>query len=143
MTLTTNNNYGALTTRLALGSILLSHGLLKVLVFTLPGTVGYFESIGLPPIIAYLTIFGELAGGTAILLGLYSRLAAILSIPILAGAAYVHSANGWVFSNQGGGWEFPVLLVVLAIAVALQGNGSYALRRLPLVDAFIPTFLKE
>ena len=82
MTLTTNNNYGALTTRLALGSILLSHGLLKVLVFTLPGTVGYFESIGLPPIIAYLTIFGELAGGTAILLGLYSRLAAILSIPI-------------------------------------------------------------
>jgi len=143
MTLTTNNNYGALTTRLALGSILLSHGLLKVLVFTLPGTVGYFESIGLPPIIAYLTIFGELAGGTAILLGLYSRLAAILSIPILAGAAFVHSANGWVFSNQGGGWEFPVLLVVLAIAVALQGNGSYALRRLPLVDAFIPTFLKE
>lgn len=142
MTQTTNNNYGALTTRLALGSILLSHGLLKVLVFTLPGTVGYFESLGLPPIAAYLTIFGELAGGTAILLGLYSRLAAILSIPILAGAAFVHLANGWVFSNQGGGWEFPVLLVVLAIAVALQGNGSYALRRLPLVDAFIPTFLK-
>lgn len=142
MTQTTNNNYGALATRLALGSILLSHGLLKVLVFTLPGTVGYFESLGLPPIAAYLTIFGELAGGTAILLGLYSRFAAILSIPILAGAAFVHSANGWVFSNQGGGWEFPVLLVVLAIAVALQGNGSYAIRRLPLVDAFIPTFLK-
>lgn len=142
MTHTTNINYGALTTRLALGSILLSHGLLKVLVFSIPGTVGYFESLGLPSIAAYLTIFGELAGGTAILLGLYTRLAALLSIPILAGAAIVHAANGWVFSNQGGGWEFPLLLVVLAFAVALQGGGSFALRKLPFVDAFIPTILK-
>ena len=142
MTQTTNINYGALTTRLALGSILLSHGLLKVLVFTVPGTVGYFESLGLPSIAAYLTIFGELAGGIAILLGLYTRLAAILSIPILAGAAAVHAANGWVFSNQGGGWEFPVLLILLAIAVALQGNGPFALRKLPFIDNFIPTALK-
>jgi len=142
MTQTTNINFGALTTRLAFGSILLAHGLLKVLVFTVPGTVGYFESLGLPSIAAYLTIFGELAGGTAILLGLYTRLAAILSIPILVGAAIIHIANGWVFSNQGGGWEFPVLLVVIAVAVALQGNGSFAVRKLPFVDAFIPANLK-
>lgn len=142
MTQITNINYGALTARIALGSILLSHGLLKVLVFTVPGTVGYFESLGLPAFAAYLTIFGELAGGAAILIGLYTRLAALLSVPILVGAVAVHAANGWVFSNQGGGWEFPLLLVVLAIAVALQGNGTFAIRKLPLVDALIPTFLK-
>lgn len=142
MTQTTNDNYGALTARLALGSILLAHGFLKILVFTIPGTIGYFESLGLPSIAAYLTIFGELAAGTAILLGLYTRLAALLSLPILIGALVVHVPNGWVFSNQGGGWEFPLLLVVLATIVAIQGAGSFAIRKLPIIDAFIPAVLK-
>jgi len=142
MTQITNNNYGALTARLALGSTLLAHGLLKVLVFTIPGTIGYFESLGLPSIAAYMTIFGELTAGTAILLGLYTRLAALFSLPILIGALTVHSANGWVFSNQGGGWEFPLLLAVLAVVVAIQGAGSFAIHKLPIVDRFIPTILK-
>lgn len=139
---TTAQNYGATTTRIALGSVLLSHGLLKVIVFTIPGTIGYFESLGLPPILAYLTIFGEIAGGTALILGLYSRLAAMLSIPILLGATWAHIGNGWVFNSEGGGWEFPALLVVLAITVSLQGNGVLALRKLPVIDRFVPETLK-
>jgi putative oxidoreductase len=142
MTQHTNPNYGALITRLSLGGILLSHGLLKVLVFTIPGTVGYFASLGLPPIVAYLTIFAEIAGGTAILLGLYTRLASLLSIPLLLGALWAHAGNGWVFSSEGGGWEFPLLLVVLAAAVALQGNGPFALRKLQVIDGFIPQSLR-
>jgi putative oxidoreductase len=138
----TMTNYGALATRLSLGSVLLAHGLLKVLVFTIPGTVGYFESLGLPAAAAYLTIFGEIAGGTAILFGLYSRLAALLSIPILLGAVWAHAGNGWVFSSTGGGWEFPLLLVVLAIAVTLLGNGPFAMRKLPGIDNLIPQMLK-
>lgn len=137
-----NPNYGALTARMALGTILLAHGLLKVFVFTVVGTVGYFESVGMPAFAAYMTIFGELAGGTALILGLYSRLAALLSLPILLGALSVHAANGWVFSNQGGGWEFPAILVVLAIIVAIGGNGPFAIRKLPLFDALIPAALK-
>jgi putative oxidoreductase len=133
---------GATLTRISFGTILLSHGLLKVLVFTVPGTVAYFASLGLPAIAAYLTIFAEIAGGTAILLGVYTRLAALLSVPLLLGAVWAHSANGWLFSAQGGGWEFPVLLVVLAIAVAIQGGGAFALRKLPVIDAFIPQMLK-
>ena len=138
----TTNEYGALLTRVSLGTILLAHGLLKVLVFTVPGTVGFFESIGLPAVIAYLTIFGEIAGGIAILSGIYTRLAALLSIPILLGATWVHTGNGWVFSNEGGGWEFPAMLVVLAIIVALNGSGKFAIRRLPIIDTFIPQVLK-
>ncbi|MEI4235354.1 DoxX family protein [Roseovarius sp. D22-M7] len=142
MTFETNTNYGALLTRLSLGGLLLSHGLLKVMVFTVPGTVGYFESLGLPAAAAYLTILAELGGGTAILLGLYTRLAALLSIPLLLGALWAHSGNGWLFSAEGGGWEFPLMLVVLAAAVAAQGSGPFALRKLPVIDGFIPQVLK-
>jgi putative oxidoreductase len=134
--------YGAALVRMALGSILLSHGLLKVFVFTIPGTVGFFASLGLPPMVAYLTIFGEIVGGLALLLGLYTRLVALLSLPILMGALWVHIGNGWVFSAEGGGWEFPALLVVLAVAVALQGAGAFALKKIPVLDGFIPAPLK-
>ena len=138
----TKQDHGAFILRVSLGIILLAHGLLKVFVFTVPGTVAFFGSLGLPAIVAYLTIFGEIAGGIALIAGIYARLTAILSLPILAGATWTHIGNGWVFSNDGGGWEFPALLVSLAIAVALQGAGSFAIRKLPIIDKYIPEPLK-
>ncbi|MGH1350732.1 MAG: DoxX family protein [Methyloligellaceae bacterium] len=128
--MTTNQQeIGSFLLRLAFGTILLAHGLLKVFVFTIPGTVAYFESLGLPGITAYLTIFGEIAGGLAILSGVLTRLAAALTIPIMIGATWAHIGNGWVFSSSKGGWEFPALLIVLAIVVALQGPGAFAIRK--------------
>jgi putative oxidoreductase len=135
-------NHGAFLTRITLGSILLAHGALKIFVFTIPGTIGFFGSLGLPAIVAYLTIFGEVIGGAALILGIYPRLVALLSLPILLGAAWVHSGNGWLFSNEGGGWEFPVLLTVLAVVVAIQGAGSFAIKQIPGVDRLIPAPLK-
>ena len=139
---TATSNHGAFLTRITLGSILLAHGALKIFVFTIPGTVGFFDSLGLPAIAAYLTIFGEVVGGIALLLGVYPRIVAVLSLPILAGASWVHSGNGWLFSNQGGGWEFPVLLVVIALVVAIQGAGSFAIKKIQLANRFIPASLK-
>ena len=127
MTTYTSQNHGATLLRITLGTLMLSHGLLKIYGFTIPGTVGFFASLGLPPIAAYLTIFGEVAGGLALIAGTFTRLAAALSIPILAGAAWAHSGNGWVFSSPNGGWEFPVFLVVVALVVAVQGGGAYSL----------------
>ncbi len=141
----TAHQYGAFVLRLALGTVLLAHGLLKIFVFTPAGTVGFFESLGLPAMAAYLTIFGEVVGGTALLLGIYTRLAALLSLPILMGATWVHGGNGWLFSNPNGGWEFPALLVVLAGVVALQGPGRFALGapgRLQVIHRFVPEFLR-
>ena len=130
--------YGATLTRIAFGGILLAHGMLKLTVFTVDGTVGYFASLGLPAVAAYLTIFGEVVGGAAILLGVFTRLAAALTIPLLLGATWAHIGNGWVFSNTGGGWEFPALLVALAVIVAVQGGGAYALGRVvPLPARFV------
>lgn len=121
--------YGAMITRVSLGVILLAHGLLKVLVFTIAGTIQFFEGIGFPAISAYFVIFGEVAGGIALIVGLFTRIVALLSLPILLGATFVHLNNGWLFSNAGGGWEFPALLVVIAIAVSLQGPGAFALKK--------------
>lgn len=135
-------NYGAFIIRVSLGVVLVAHGLLKVTVFTIPGTVGYFDSLGLPAIAAYMTIFAEVVGGTALVLGLYSRLVAALSLPLLIGAVWAHAANGWLFSAPNGGWEFPLLLVALAVAVTVQGGGAFALRKLPVVDRFLPAALK-
>ena len=137
-----SQQHGAFLLRISLGVVLLAHASLKIFVFTLPGTVGFFASIGLPPIAAYLTIFGELAGGIALLLGTYTRLTALLCIPILVGATWVHSGNGWVFNNEGGGWEFPAFLTVIALVVAVQGAGSFAIRKLPIIDGLIPNAFK-
>ena len=125
----TQQAYGAALLRVTLGTLMLSHGLMKIMIFTVPGTVAYFQSLGLPAAVAYLTMFGEVAGGAAMIAGVLTRLAAALSIPLLLGATWAHFANGWVFSNSGGGWEFPLFLVATAVVVAIQGGGAYSLGR--------------
>jgi putative oxidoreductase len=139
---TSTPNHAAFLSRLTLGIVLLAHGALKLFVFTIPGTVGFFSSLGLPAAAAYLTIFAEVVGGLALIAGVYPRLIAILSLPVLAGASWAHLGNGWLFSNQGGGWEFPVLLLVLAVIVAIQGADRFAIKRLPIVDKLVPALLK-
>lgn len=128
MTNLTTSDYAATLLRLTNGGLFLAHGLLKVTVFTIPGTVAYFESLGFPGAFAYLTIFAEIAGGTALILGVATRLVALALIPVLLGAASVHLPNGWVFSNPGGGWEFPVYWAVMLGTLALLGRGAFALR---------------
>ena len=130
-----NQAFGMTITRIALGIVLFAHGyILKVETFTIGGTVGFFESIGLPAIAAYLVIGGEILGGIALILGAFTRLAAWLSLPILLGATWMHLGNNWVFSAEGGGWEFPILLVALAVAVGLGGAGKYAIDNLDWMD---------
>ncbi|MGO1395131.1 MAG: DoxX family protein [Halomonas sp.] len=115
--------------RVSLGVMALAHGLLKVFVFTLPGTVGYFESLGLPGFLAYLTIAAEVGGGIALLLGVYTRWVSLALVPVLLGAAWVHLGNGWMFSNAGGGWEFPVFWAIALIVQAGLGSGRWVLNR--------------
>jgi putative oxidoreductase len=124
--------YAALLLRVTLGIAFLAHGLLlKVFVFTVPGTVGFFESIGYPGFFAYLVILGEIGGGLALIAGVYTRYIALALVPIMIGATLQHLPAGWVFSNEGGGWEFPAFWTVMLFVQALLGNGAYALK-LPL-----------
>ena len=120
--------YAALTLRLALGTMFIAHALLKVFVFTVPGTVQFFASIGLPGVLAYITIAAELLGGAMLLLGVQTRWVAALLIPVLLGATWAHAPNGWLFTAPQGGWEYPAFLAVAALVQALLGNGAYALQ---------------
>lgn len=134
-----NQSWGLSLLRIHLGAILLAHGWLKISVFTVAGTVGYFASLGLPSIVAYLTIFGEIAGGLALILGVQTRLAAALSVPILLGATFVHLGNGWLFSAEGGGWEFPASLTIIALAVAFMGSGNRLQVKFNPFDSYLPS----
>jgi len=122
--------YAALVLRVALGVMYLTHGLiLKVMTFTLPGTAKFFASLGFPEFVGYLVPFVEIAGGLALILGVQVRLVTIGLLPILLGAVWFHAGNGWVFSAQGGGWEYPLYLVVASVAQVLLGRGAFALSR--------------
>jgi putative oxidoreductase len=121
--------YAALLLRVSLGTLFLAHGLLlKVLTFTVPETVGYFQSIGYPGWFAYLVIAGEIGAGIALILGTHTRAIALLALPILIGATLQHIGNGWVFSGNGGGWEFPVFWIAMLLVQALLGDGAFAWR---------------
>lgn len=126
--MTPNSDYAALLLRVTSGALFIAHGLMKVFVFTIPGTVGHFESLGLPGFLAYLIILVEVAGGLALILGVATRAVSLALIPVLLGATWVHAGNGWVFSNAGGGWEFPLFWAIVQGAVALLGSGAHALK---------------
>ncbi|MGO4573774.1 DoxX family protein [Microvirga sp. 2TAF3] len=121
--------YAALVLRIALGILFLAHAGLKIFVFTPAGTAQFFGSLGLPPALAYLIILVEVAGGVALILGFYARIAALALIPILLGAIFtVHGPAGFFFTNPKGGWEFLAFWIAGLLAQALIGDGAYALK---------------
>jgi putative oxidoreductase len=121
-------SHGILLLRVALGTMFIAHSVvLKLMTFTLPGTAQFFTSLGLPAWLAYATFFAEAVGGTLLVLGIQTRWMALAPAPILLGALWVHSGNGWVFTSANGGWEYPLYLLVLSIAQAMLGDGAYAL----------------
>jgi putative oxidoreductase len=115
--------------RISLGLMFIAHSvILKYFTFTLAGTAQYFQSIGLPGPLAYVVFALEAVGGVLLVLGIRTRWVALGLVPILIGAAWAHSGNGWVFSNANGGWEYPLFLIVISVVVALQAEGVRAER---------------
>ena len=139
MTTQSNTNLAALALRLSSGVLFLAHGWMKVSLFTIPGTVAFFESLGLPGFFAYLTILAELGGGLLLIAGIAVRLVSLPLIAILLGSVWAHAGFGWTFSNEGGGWEFPLFWAVVQGVIALLGAGAYALH-LPVIDRALGKF---
>ena len=115
---------GATLLRTGLGAMFISHALLKYFVFTLPGNAQFFESLGLPGALGYVTFAAELVGGVMLIAGLYTRVVAFALVPFLIGATWAHSGNGWLFTSPNGGWEYPAFLALAATAMGLIGNGA-------------------
>lgn len=115
---------GATLLRIALGIMFIAHSVvLKYFTFTLAGTAQYFASIGLPSFLAYVVFALEAVGGVVLVLGIGTRWVALVLVPVLIGAAWVHVGNGWVFNAPNGGWEYPLFLIVISLVVAAQAAG--------------------
>jgi putative oxidoreductase len=124
--------------RLALGIVMLPHGLQKALgLFGGPGysgTMAMFTSQGMPAALAFLVILGESAGSLGLIVGFLSRIAGFgISCIMLGAIAMVHLPNGffmnWSGKQAGEGFEFHILALGIALAVLVGGGGKSSLDR--------------
>lgn len=127
----TSSDYAALILRVALGTMFIAHALLKIVVFTPAGTVGFFASLGVPGWFAYPVMGAELIGGLMLIAGIQTRIIALALVPVLIGTiVLVHGENGWLYTNENGGWEYSAFLIMASIALSLLGDGAYSLKSL-------------
>jgi putative oxidoreductase len=124
--------WGLLILRVIVGLLFAGHAMQKLAGwfggYGISGTGGYFESIGIKPgrLMASLAGLGELIGGLLFAVGLLTPLAAVLIAgTMLVAIVKVHGQNGlWVTQN---GYEYNLVLMVIAIAVGLTGPGDFSL----------------
>ena len=115
--------------RIATGLVFFMHGYQK-LGMGVDGVAGFLGSLGFPmaSFFAVLLIGGELIGGAALVLGIYTRLAAkVTAIIALVALFTVHIAKGFFIS--GGGFEFILLLLAASLALMTIGGGAFSLDR--------------
>ncbi|MEC0207811.1 DoxX family protein [Paenibacillus ehimensis] len=123
---------GLLLIRLVVGLLFIGHGAQKLFGwfggYGPKGTGGWMESVGIKPGVVMAVLAGvmELLGGVLFAAGLLTPLAAALIAAAMLGAIVkVHGPNGlWSTAN---GYEYPLVLLVIAIGVALTGAGAYSL----------------
>jgi putative oxidoreductase len=124
--------YGALLLRWCLATMFTAHAMLKWRVFTIPVEAVFFKSLGLPGWLVPVTIGVELSGAGCLLLGIFARWVALLLVPLILGTIVtVNRKNGWLFSNKGGGWEYPAFWAAALFVQFLLGDGAWALIRSP------------
>lgn len=131
LNLPVNPELGAGLLRMALGTMWISHATLKYFIFTIPGFASWLSGQHLPSFMAWPVFLAELTGGLMILLGFHGRWASLLLMPVLTIAAWTHMGNGWVHTSPGGGWEYPVFLLIATIAHVFIGDGAFRISYLP------------
>lgn len=118
---------GALILRVVLGITFFVHGFVKFQ-GGIENTAGWFTSIGLPGFLATVVAVIELAGGIALVLGLFSRFVSALFLLLMAGAIIkVKMAGGFLGNGQGAGYELDLALLAMAAAITITGSKLLAL----------------
>ena len=122
--------YGATLLRLILGIVYLMHAYLALVISGPAGMINYNIKAGIPfpEIATWYLILAHGLGGVFLVLGLFTRWAALANVPVILGALlFVHLKNGfWAFKN---GYEYVLVLLVGSIAVAMIGGGALSLKR--------------
>src|SRR5262245_40348520 len=124
-------NYGATVLRIVLGVIYLMHAYLAAFVFGPKGMVAYQSAKGipLPEIATWYLIVAHSLGGICLLLGVLVRWAALVNIPVMAGALFfVHAKQGF-FMGKEGGYEYVLVLLCATIVQALLGADAFTFKR--------------
>ncbi|MCI0372286.1 MAG: DoxX family protein [candidate division NC10 bacterium] len=128
--LTQLQGWGITVLRVTVGIVFLVHGGQKFFVFGFGGVAGFMGQVGIPaPMLAGVVVTAvELLGGVALLLGLFTRWAAIpLAIDMLVAIVTVHLKAGFFLPD---GYEFALTLLAANVALALLGSGEASLGRL-------------
>jgi putative oxidoreductase len=113
--------------RLVLGVTFFVHGLVKFQ-GGIENIVGWFDSIGLPGVLAYGVAGLEMVGGIALVVGLGSRIVSALFVLLMLGATVkVKLAGGFLGNGQGAGWELDLALLVMALFIAINDSKMFAL----------------
>ncbi len=121
--------------RLALGIMILPHGLQKTIGafggYGFKGTMGYLTgTVGAPWIFALLAILAESVGGAMLIAGLGTRVAALGVGAVMLVAAAQHWSNGffmnWSGAQKGEGVEFHLLAIAMAVTLLLLGGGKFS-----------------
>ncbi|WP_324730852.1 DoxX family protein [Pseudomonas paeninsulae] len=128
----TQAGYGLTILRIIAGLTFAAHGAQKLFGwfggYGLVGVGQWMESIGLAPgyLMALLAGSAEFVGGLALIIGLLARpAAAVLAVTMLVAIVTVHMANGFFMSNNG--YEFALALMVISLAVLVEGAGKLSL----------------
>lgn len=123
-------DFGKLIIRVALGAFVLLHGIAK-----LTGGVGgigqMLEGAGLPPVLAYGALIGEVLGPLLLIVGYHARIGAVLvALNMLAAIALAHVGQ-LALLNEQGGWalELQGMFLFTAIGLALTGPGRYSVNQ--------------
>lgn len=118
---------GTLILRLVLGVTFFVHGLVKFQ-GGIENIVGWFDSIGVPGVLAYAVAVLEMVGGLALLVGLGSRIVSALLVLLMLGAIVKGKlAVGFLGNGQGAGWELDLALLVMALFIAINDSKMFAL----------------
>ena len=121
------DDMGKLVLRLTVGMLMLLHGIFK-LQNGVGGVVGMLGSQGLPGFLAYGVYVGEVLGPVLVIIGLYTRIGAVLIIGnMLVALALAHSQELFSLGSMGG-WalELQGMFLFGAVAIALLGAGKYS-----------------
>jgi len=117
--------------RIGVGAMIIAHGWNHLFGGGgLSGTAGWFDSLGLRPgrLHALVASITEVAAGVLIVLGLVTPLAAgaLLGVMLVAWIT-AHRANGFFIFHPGQGWEYVMVVSVLAVALGTIGPGTWSL----------------
>ena len=115
--------------RVSLGGMFFLHGIGKPLIIGMAQVSQGFIEKGFPVWTNYAATLIEIIGGLMLVLGIYSRWAAVALLPVTLGIILYHFPYGWVFHNPGGGWEYPQLILVSLVTILFLGGGKYSVTR--------------